>query len=67
MGKRVLGKGVVISGILNTYFANQKMMQCVQGDPSGGLLALVDIKTEVPSQYILLTLKCNFQFDVNKS
>ena len=31
------------------------------------MLAFVDIKTKVPSQYRLLILKLNFQFDVNKS
>ena len=39
----------------------------VQGDPSGCTLAFVDVKTKVPLQYSLLILKCNSQFNVNKT
>ena len=37
----------------------------IQGCPSGCTLPFVDIKTKVWSQYKLLIVKCDFQFDVN--
>ena len=39
----------------------------LQDDQSGWLLAFVDIKTRVPSQYWPLILKRNFRFDVKKT
>ena len=39
----------------------------VQGGPSGCTLPFVGFKTKVPSQYSLLILKPNSQFDVNKT
>ena len=44
-----------------------KLICTLQDDPSGWLLAFVDIITKVLSQYRLLILIYNFQFDVNKS
>ena len=38
----------------------------VQDGSSGGTLCFDDVETNVPSQYSLLILQCNFQFDVNK-
>ena len=37
--------------------------EAVQGGPAGFALPFVDIKTKVPSQYRLLILKQNSQFD----
>ena len=42
-------------------------LEHLQSDSSGRLLAYVDIKTKVLSQYRILILKSNIQFDVNKS
>ena len=39
----------------------------VQGDPTGCFPVFVDIKTKVAFQYMLLTLKRNFCFDVNNT
>ena len=52
----------------NKAFPASKSRQLyVQGDHSGCSLGCVDIKTKVPFQYVVLTLKQNFCFDVNNT
>ena len=48
-------------------WASEDIPDNLQGGPSGCTLPFLDIKTKVPSQYIILILKCNAQFDVNKT
>ena len=52
----------VYLSLLSQYLSN-----IVQGDPSGWSQPPVDMETNVAFQYMLLVLKRNFCFDVNRS